>query len=343
MGKELNDNGRLGVTPVGTWSARFAEGARVSIFTDDDVYHGQVMPLKASGHTYNDEIDTQPVSWENVEVRIDERSTSLRELVDLGVRVGDFVGFDATAETFPNGYVTSRHLDDKAGVPAVLAAAKHLVEEKKKLPVDLHLLCTISEEVGSGASVVPHGDVAELITVDNGTAAPGQASSEFGVTIGMADSAGPFDYHLTHHLILLCKAHHIQHSRDVFKYYRCDSASAVEAGNKIRTALVAFGVDGSHGYERTNIDSLRCIAELLVAYALEPPLIAQKPLGTLEAFPKTRKTDVEGVRILEAHRSPRSRSRRTMARRAKSLPTTSSRQPSWSERPPLSEDTRRWH
>ena len=34
MVKELKDNGRLAIVPVGTWSSRFAEGARVSIFTD---------------------------------------------------------------------------------------------------------------------------------------------------------------------------------------------------------------------------------------------------------------------------------------------------------------------
>lgn len=300
--RELKDNGRLAVAPVGTWSSRFAEGARVSVFTDDDVFRGQVLPLKASGHTYNELVDTQPVGWDHVEVRIDERSNSLRDLIELGVRVGDYIGFDATVETFPNGYITARHLDDKAGVAAILAAAKHLTESGKKLPVDLHLLFTISEEVGSGASAVLHGDVAELISVDNGTAAPGQASSEFGATIAMADSTGPFDYHLTHHLIHLCQNHGIPHTRDVFKYYRCDSASAVEAGNDIRTALIAFGVDGSHGYERTNLDSLRCVSELLVAYATEPPLFMtqKRLLGTLDSFPKTRKTDVEGIRFQEA-------------------------------------------
>lgn len=302
MVKSLKDNGRVSLTPVGTWSPRFAEGARVSVFTDDDVYRGQVLPMKASGHTYNDEIDTQPVTWDNLEVRIDERVTCLRDLIDLGVRVGDHIGFDATVETFPNGYIVARHLDDKAGVAAILAAAKQIVEEKIELPVDLHLLFTISEEVGSGASAVLHGEVAELISIDNGTAAPGQASSEYGVTIAMGDSTGPFDFHLTRHLIHLCKANRIQHTRDIFRYYRCDSASAVEAGNDIRTALVAFGVDGSHGYERTNLDSLCCVAELMVAYAKQEPLFAShsEPLGGLAGFPKTRKTDVEGVRVLEA-------------------------------------------
>lgn len=300
MVKEVKDNGRLGLVPVGSWSARFAEGGRVSIFTDDQIYRGQVLPLKASGHTFNSDIDTQPVGWDNVEVRVDEKAFTDEDLKKLGINVGDFVGFDSSTEEFPNGYICARHLDNKAGVAAVLTAAKYLVDNKIELPVDLHLLFTISEEVGSGASAVLHGDVAEMLTIDNGTAAPGQSSTEFGVTIAMADSTGPFDYHLTHHLIHLCQANDIPFTRDIFRYYRCDSASALEAGNDIRTALVAFGVDGSHGYERTNTDALKHIAELVVAYATQRPLHASQrdSLSTLEDFPETRDTDVDGVKFI---------------------------------------------
>lgn len=300
MVKQLKDNGRLEITPVGTWSSRFAEGARVSVFTDDDIYRGQVLPLKASGHVFNDAIDTQPVGWQHVELRVDEVANNAADLQHLGIKVGDFIGFDACAETFPNGFIAARHLDDKAGVAATLAAAKCLVEGEANLPADLHLLLTISEEVGSGASAILHGEVAEMIAVDNGTMGPGQSTLERGVTIAMGDSTGPFDYHLTHHLIHLCESHHIHHARDIFRYYRCDAASALDAGNDIRTALLAFGVDGSHGYERTHIDSLRCVAELLVAYALQRPLYAAQTdlLNSLDSFPETRSTDVEGVKVL---------------------------------------------
>jgi len=86
MVKGLKDNGRLMLVPVGTWSARFAEGARVSIFTDDQIYRGQVMPLKASGHTYNQEVDTQPVGWDHIEVRVDELAFNKQDLQELEVR-----------------------------------------------------------------------------------------------------------------------------------------------------------------------------------------------------------------------------------------------------------------
>ncbi len=56
------------------------------------------------------------------------------------------------------------------------------------------------------------------------------------------------------------------YTRDIVRYYRCDSASALEADNEIRTPLIAFGADGSHGYVRTNLDSLTNVSRLLVAY-----------------------------------------------------------------------------
>ena len=293
MVHRLLPNGRLGVVPVGNWSARFAEGARISLYTDKTVYRGTMLPLKASGHVYDEEVDRQPVSWDNLELRIDEDATDREDLDRLGIQPGDFVGVDARPEFLPNGYLNARHLDDKAGVAAMLAAAKTIAERKSELPVECHFLFTISEEVGSGASAVLHGDVAEMVSVDNGTVGPGQNSFEKGVTITMADSTGPFDYHLTHHLLNLCQRFRLSHQRDVFRYYRCDSASALEAGNDIRTALVAFGVDSSHGYERTHMSSLTSIAQLLVAYAHSNLVYQQQSsMGTIKEFPKTRKTDL---------------------------------------------------
>lgn len=269
--KALKDNGRLELVPIGHWSARFAEGARCTLWTDETRLRGTILPLKASGHTFGDEIDSQPTGWPYVELRIDERCQSVADLMALGARVGDAVSIDPQPEFLPNGFIVSRHLDDKAGVATMLAAAKAILDAGVELPVDCHLLFTISEEVGSGASNVLHQDVAEMVTIDNGTPAPGQNSREFGVTISMADSTGPFDRYLTRLLLRLCQEHGISHQRDVFRHYRCDSAAAIEAGNDIRTALVCFGVDASHGYERVHADALECLARLLALYMQTPP------------------------------------------------------------------------
>jgi putative aminopeptidase FrvX len=126
-----------------------------------------------------------------------------------------------------------------------------------------------------------------MVAVDNATPAPGQNSRERGVTVSMADSSGPFDYHLTHKLLDLCKTFGVEHQRDVFKYYRCDAASALEAGNDMRVALVCFGADASHGYERTHSEALRSLAELLMLYMQSDATFERdkQPLGPLKGFP----------------------------------------------------------
>ncbi len=288
MVKELKDNGRLRVIPVGTFSARFAEGARVSIFTDDPEvwYTGTILPLMASGHTYGEEVDTQGIGWAHIEVRVDEPVESAHDLADLGIQIGDFVALDAHPQITPRGYVKSRHLDDKAGVAAALGAFKAVIDHGASLPVSVHLLITILEEIGQGASHGLHADVAELVSIDNAVIAPGQASKDTCVNVAMSDSTGPFDFHLTRRLLLLAAEAGVPAQRDVYNFYRSDVASAIESGAEMRAALIGFGVDASHGHERTHLDGIRHVAELLTVY-LQTPLtfdFDRKPVGPVEEF-----------------------------------------------------------
>lgn len=284
--KYINDNGRLELVPIGTWSARSAETTRCTLFTDDGAFRGTILPLKASGHTFNDEIDTQPCGWPQVELRIDHDCPDKASVEALGIHVGDHVAIDPGTELLGNGYIVSRHLDDKAGCAAMLTAMKAMVDGKVKTPVDIHFIFTIAEEVGSGASSVLVENVVSMVSIDNGATAPGQNSAETGVTIGMADQVGPFDYHLTRKLIRLCEENDIPHQRDVFRYYRSDSASALEGGADVRTALITFGIDASHSYERIHVDALKSIAELVCAYASSSVEISRdmEELSGIEGF-----------------------------------------------------------
>ena len=268
--KMIKDDGRLELVPIGHWSARFAEGARATVFAGDGAYRGTILPLKASGHTFNDEIDSLPVGWPYVEFRVDALARNREDIERLGIEIGDIVAVDPQPEFLDNGFIVSRHLDNKAGVAVMLAALKAMQDEGVETPVDIHWLFTIAEEVGVGASSILTHNVASMVTVDNGTTAPGQNSDEFGVTIGMADQTGPFDFHLTKKLADLCAENDIRYQKDIFRYYRSDSASAIEAGHDVRTALITFGVDASHGYERIHTHALRSLAELITAYATSP-------------------------------------------------------------------------
>ena len=287
MVRELKSNGRLAIVPIGTWSSRFAEGARVTIYTDTTSYRGTILPLKASGHVYNEEVDSQPVNWDNIEIRIDEKLDGKPDLVKLGFNIGDFVAIDTNPEITKSGYIKSRHLDNKAGVACQLAAIKAIKDHDLSLPVDCHPLFTISEEEGTGASSVLHQDVSSMVAIDNSTVAMGQNSEEDKVIICMRDQGGIYDYHLTHKLIQLCESERIPYVRDVFRHYKSDASSALSAGNDIRTALICFGLDASHGYERTHIDSLESLTHLICAYMLSETDIPRDKdkLGPIDGFP----------------------------------------------------------
>lgn len=285
--RDLKPNGRLEMLPLGEWSSRFAEGARVTLFTDDSSFRGTILPLMASGHAFNKGVDDQPSNWEQVELRLDEEVYNEQGLEALGVNVGDFIAIDSQPELAENGYIAARHLDDKAGVAALLAGIKAIVEGDLTLPVYFHPMFTVTEEVGFGASAILDDRISEMVSIDIAIPAEGQNSREHGVTIAICDSSGPFDFHLTRELLKLCRSHDIQNQRDVFPYYFSDSAAALRAGYDIRHALIGFGADSSHGYERTHLSSLISIAELVTLYAQNGPVIARDitNMGPIVGFP----------------------------------------------------------
>jgi peptidase M42 family hydrolase len=279
----MKEDGRLALMPIGTWSSRWAEGGRVTLFTDTARYRGTVLPLLASGHVHGDAVDTQAVSWDQLELRLDEQVGGAADVMALGVRVGDFVAFDAAPELLDNGFIVSRFLDNKAGVAALLAALKTVVDAGVPVPMDCQPVFTLSEEVGSGATAVLEADVSEVIGVDIAPVAAGQGSSDFGVTIPMMDSAGPHDYHLTRRLLAICDEFGIPSNRDVFRFYHSDAGSAVSAGHDVRTALLCFGTDATHGYERTHLAVLVHLAELLALFIQCGPTVREDWKRRLES------------------------------------------------------------
>lgn len=247
-----------------------------------------MLPLLASGHAFNTEVDNLKISWDNIELRLDAYTASRADSESLGISVGDYVAFDPLPEFTESGHISARHLDDKAGVAALLAALKAVKESGQEPPIDCHPLFTITEEVGSGAAAPCLGRQ-RVRRHRHRPGGRGQNSNEHSVSVAMQDSGGPYDFHLSRHLLRLGERHDIALRRDLFRYYHSDAQSAIAAGHDTRAALLAFGCDATHGYERTHIDSLAALSRLLTAYILSPPVFASdaKPRETsLERFNK---------------------------------------------------------
>ena len=275
MVKEIKEDGRLKLTQLGGYLWQTVEGEYCTVETaEGQVYTGTVLAHKTAVHTYGREgLADSKHTADDVEVRLDERTTSAKQTRALGIEVGDFVSFDPRTMVTGSGYVKSRHLDDKAGVAIMVAAAKALLDAGEQRAAaaaqDSYLYISPYEEVGHGAASGIPEVVKELLVVDMGALGDGQNSDEYTVSICAKDSSGPYDLGMRRRLVALCQEHDIPYRLDIYPYYGSDGSAALRAGADLVVGLIGPGVDASHAFERTHRESLLHTARLAVAYLTE--------------------------------------------------------------------------
>src|SRR3989337_2933223 len=164
-----------------------------------DQIRGSFLLNKASTHVFGTEVTKEERLDENMEVRLDARPGSSSETIDLGIEIGDFVAFDPRVE-LNNGFIRSRHLDDKACVATIFASVDAMIEAGKKPSQDTFILISNYEEVGHGASTGIPAEVQELLAVDMAAVGDGQNSSEFFASICVKDSGGPYHHAFSNRL-----------------------------------------------------------------------------------------------------------------------------------------------
>jgi putative aminopeptidase FrvX len=268
MVKEIKPSGRLKLTRIGGFAWNTVEGEGCTVFTSrGDTVRGSILLTKASGHVHGSQVNELKRDDDNMEVRLDAQTNSQEQTRDLGIEVGDFVAFDPRVEV-TNGFVRSRHLDDKACVAALIAAVKALHDAGLKPAQTTVLHVSNYEEVGHGAASGFPADLAELVTVDMAAVGEGQASDEFHATLCAKDSGGPYHQGLSQKLRALAEAHEIACKVDIYPYYGSDGEAYWRAGGDVAVALIGPGVDASHNYERTHLEALLATTHWVVAYLL---------------------------------------------------------------------------
>ena len=165
-----------------------------------------------------------------------------------------------------NGFIKSRHIDDKASVAILFGVLKHLRESGATLPYTTHFLFSNNEEIGYGGNASVPERVVEYLAVDMGAIGEGQTTDEYCVSICAKDSSGPYHYGLRKHLVKLAEAHGLNYQVDIYPYYGSDASAALRAGYDIVHGLIGPGVDASHSHERTHKEALENTAKLLLAY-----------------------------------------------------------------------------
>ena len=266
MVKEIKPNGRLKLTMIGGFRWNACEGEYCKIHTaDGTVYTGTILLTQTSVHVYQ-KMGEVKRDDDHMEVRIDAVTKSQADTIALGIEVGDFVSFEPRAELAGDGFLKSRHLDDKASVGILLYLIKQLKEQNITLPYTTHFLISNNEEIGYGGNSNIPAETVEYLAVDMGAIGDGQTTDEYSVSICAKDSSGPYHYGLRQHLVELAKKHEVDYRVDIYPYYGSDASAAIRAGFDIVHGLIGPGIDASHAFERTHISSIEHTANLLWHY-----------------------------------------------------------------------------
>ncbi|MBZ9689044.1 M42 family metallopeptidase [Clostridium estertheticum] len=269
MVKQINSSGSLAIDPIGGFMMNSIEGENCTIETiQGKTFTGTIQSTKPSVHISGDQARELKRTPENMEVILDEKISSKKEVEELGLNVGDFICFDTRTLFTEKGFIKSRHLDDKASVAILLYAIKHIVESSIELPYTTNIFISNYEEVGHGASASMPEKTKEFVSVDMGCPGLDQNSSEYSVCICAKDSSGPYDLRLRKKLTDICIKENIDYKIDVYPHYGSDASAALRAGYDIKTALIGAGIFASHGYERTHMDSILCTLDLIIKYCI---------------------------------------------------------------------------
>ncbi len=271
MVKEIDEHtGRLRLSRLGGVIWNSVEGEGCSIITASGrVYRGTILPHKASVHIHGGpEVEKLERSDANMEIRLDAKVRTAHDTRQLGIDVGDFVAFDPRVEVTDTGFIRSRHLDDKASVACLVGACKALQDADLRPTQRTTFLISHFEEVGHGAATGIPGDAKEVLAVDMAAVGPGQNSNEYSVGICVKDSGGPYSLEMRTQLVRLCQAADIPYQLDIYPFYGSDIGPIWRAGADVSAGLIGPGVDASHHYERTHLDSLIATVRLLIEYLL---------------------------------------------------------------------------
>lgn len=269
MVKEIKNNGRIVITPIGGYMPHSVECENCYVHTvNDKTFSGTIYTIKPSVHVHSDS-KTLERSFDNMELLLDSKVSNKQDINDLGIEIGDYISFDSRFRYTDTGYIKSRHLDDKASIAIILGVCKYIYDNKIIPKNTIQIYLTNHEEIGHGASSGLDCDIDELLCVDMGAPGTGQNTDEYTVSICAKDSGGPYDYELKNKLVKMCKDNNIDYRVDIYPNYGSDGGAALKAGMDIKVGLIGAGIYASHSYERTHMDSVSNTAKLLLEYIKE--------------------------------------------------------------------------
>ncbi len=263
MVKEINNNGTIGITQLGSYPLNSFEGEYVTIRNSKGKMLRGTLLLNNPADHVNRNVRTEERNLSNMSVRLDELKTDEKNF--FGINPGDFIFYDTRFEKTESGFIKSRFLDDKACVAIMIELIKDL-SNSKNYNSNTGFYFSNYEEVGHGSCAGIPDSVAELLVLDMAVIGEGCSGKEDAVSICAKDSSGPYDFIVTNKLRDLALKKKINFVTDIYPHYGSDGSAALRAGYDVRVGLIGPGVSASHGVERTHRKALDETYNLAKAY-----------------------------------------------------------------------------
>ena len=266
----INDDGTLRVRQLGGINYASIEGETCLVHCRDGrTVAGQVICNHHSVHVWA-EAKTDARTEDTMSVSLVADVASAEDARALGVTEGAMIGIDPHFEAFDNGYVVSRHIDDKASVAVLLDVLRWLAESGEKPAYDTLFAFPVYEEIGHGGAWVP-AEVSEYVALDITLIGPDYAGSdEHSVGVICSDAKGPYDWELTNTLIACAESACTpgRWNTQVCFHYSTDANAAYTHTNDLRSGAFGMACLNTHGRERCHVDALVETERLCRAYLM---------------------------------------------------------------------------
>ena len=259
----VTDDGFLRLDALGGWNAQILRAQPVSVHTTDGTVPGVIGAEPA--HT-RDEDDVEAVDDLAVDLGLDGDAAA------EAVSVGDVVTLEAEPRDLGD-CVTGKALDDRAGVYAMLAAARAAEPD-----ATVHFCATVQEEVGlRGARAVATDDRfdPDLVLALDGTlerSVPGVDAAETvstlgeGVGIKHKDASVIPSPAVVEWLADVADAEGIDHQREVAANIGTDTGALQNAGGAVLSGALSIPVRYHHSpVETAHREDLSATVALLAA------------------------------------------------------------------------------
>ena len=254
----VQDDALIAAHRLGSWRAHVAYGQRVEIRTKNGTVHG-VIARKVK--------DNEKVEWDQLYVDIGARNgEDARSLVE----VGDPIVVVAPPVELANGRVSSRSLDNRAGVYVALEALRRIEG------ANVAFVGAAQEELGAqGAQAAVHAlrpEVVVALDVTYATDVPGDDAATGGHHVlggGPAIFRGPaVNPRVLELLLAAAREEGIDHTIEAGMKTYTDADATFASRDGIPTGLVSIPLRNMHSpIEIVELSDLEACVRLLVAFA----------------------------------------------------------------------------